>query len=199
MCGNTGERKNMNWLAVAVVGFILLSAWDGHRKGFIKKSVGIISMVLTLAAASTVSPYIMNFLKEKTAVYRVLQNGIASSDLNIIEAMEAIGLEEAASGYLADMALQAAAFLITFLLAGVLVQGIVFSLGIVAKLPILHGLNKWAGLILGLSEGILFVWIFFFVVTVCAGTKTGGQLLWMIADSNLLSWIYRKNLLLLFL
>lgn len=189
----------MNWLTPAVAGFLLLAAWDGHRKGFIKKSVRALSMILTLIATSTVSPLITSFLKEKTAMHRVLQNSIAASEFDVMEAIELIGMEDFVSDCLADMALQVVAFLITFALVSVLVQGILFSLGIVAKLPVLHGLNKTAGLVLGLAEGILFVWIFFFVVTMCAGTKPGGQLLWMIADSELLSWIYRRNLLLLLL
>lgn len=189
----------MNWLLFAVVGFLILASLDGHRKGFIKKSVGIISITLTLFLTSAISSYIMVLLKEKTALYRVLQRGIESNELEILNALELIGLEDMVSGYLADMILQVAAFLITFLLVSVLIQGIVFSLGIVAKLPVLRGLNKTAGLFLGLAEGILAVWIFFFVVTIFLGTKLGSELLWMIADSNLLSWIYRKNLLLLLL
>lgn len=189
----------MNWLVFAVVGFLILSAWDGHRKGFIKKSVKVVSIAVTLFLASSVSSYLTDYLKEKTGLHRVLQHGIASGENDILEALKLIGLDDMVSGYLADLALQAAAFLITFLLVSVLIQGAVFSLGIVAKLPVLRGLNKTAGLFLGLAEGILCVWLFFFVVTVCMGTKTGGQLLWMIADSSLLSWIYRRNLLLLLL
>ncbi|NBK93943.1 CvpA family protein [bacterium 1XD21-13] len=189
----------MNWLIFAVVGFLILSAGDGHRKGFIKKSVGIVSIALTLFLTSAVSSYIMTFLKEKTKMHHVLQNTVASGDTELLETFRMIGLEDMVSGYLADIILKVAAFLITFFLVSVLIQGIVFSLGIVAKLPVLHGLNKTAGMLLGLGEGILFVWIFFFVVTVCAGTKLGGTLLWMIADSDLLAWIYRKNLLLLLL
>lgn len=189
----------MNWLVFAVVGFLILSAWDGHRKGFIKKSVKVVSLAVTLFLASSVSSYLTDYLKEKTGLHRVLQHGIASGENDILEALKLIGLDDMVSGYLADLALQAAAFLITFLLVSVLIQGAVFSLGIVAKLPVLRGLNKTAGLFLGLAEGILCVWLFFFVVTVCMGTKTGGELLWMIADSSLLSWIYRRNLLLLLL
>ena len=189
----------MNWLVFVVAGFLLLSAADGYRKGFIKKSVGIVSMALTLFLTSSVSSYITTYLKEKTSLYRVLQHMVASGETEFLEVFRMIGLEDMVSGYLADMLLKLAAFLITFLLVGVLIQGIAFSLGIAAKLPVLHGLNKTAGLILGFAEGILFVWIFFFVVTVSAGTKFGGELLWMIADSDLLAWIYRKNLLLLLL
>ena len=186
----------MNWLLPAVGLFILLSTWDGHRKGFIRKIVGVLSLVLTLIITSVVSPYLHTFLKESTGLYHFLQNRIEGSDIELLDALRVLGMENAVSGYLADEILRWAAFLIALLLAGVLIRGILFSLGIVSHLPILHGLNKTARLVLGFAEGVVLVWIFFLVITVCASTRAGGQLLKMTAQSSILSWLYRNNLLL---
>lgn len=189
----------MNWLLPAVLLFLLIAAGDGHRKGFIKKSVGLVSWGVTFLVTSIGVPYIAEFLKEKTELHRVLQNTIAASDAQALEVLEMLGQSQTVSGQLADGLLRVIAFLITLLLVSVLVRGIAFSLGIVAKLPILNGLNKKAGLLLGLVEGVLVVWIFFFVVTVCISTETGVKLLLMISESEILSWIYRHNLLFAFL
>lgn len=186
----------MNWLLPAVGLFIILSAWDGHHKGFIRKIVGVLSLALTLIITSVVSPYLHVFLKESTGLYGFLQNSIEGSDMELLDALRVLGMENAVSGYLADEILRWAAFLIALLLAGVLIRSIVFSLGIVSHLPILHGLNKTAGLLLGFAEGVVLVWIFFVVITVCASTSVGGQLLKMTAQSSILSWLYRNNLLL---
>ena len=186
----------MNWLLPAVGLFIILSAWDVHHKGFIRKIVGVLSLALTLIITSVVSPYLHVFLKESTGLYGFLQNSIEGSDMELLDALRVLGMENAVSGYLADEILRWAAFLIALLLAGVLIRGIVFSLGIVSYLPILHGLNKTAGLLLGFAEGVVLVWIFFVVITVCASTSVGGQLLKMTAQSSILSWLYRNNLLL---
>ena len=186
----------MNWLLPAVGLFIILSAWDGHHKGFIRKIVGVLSLALTLIITSVVSPYLHVFLKESTGLYGFLQNSIEGSDMELLDALRVLGMENAVSGYLADEILRWAAFLIALLLAGVLIRGIVFSLGIVSHLPILHGLNKTACLLLGFAEGVVLVWIFFVVITVCASTSVGGQLLKMTAQSSILSWLYRNNLLL---
>lgn len=186
----------MNWLLPAVALFLVLSAWDGHRKGFIRKIVGVLSLILTLIVTSVVSPYLHTFLKESTGVYHFLQNRIEGSDLELLDALRVLGMENAASGYLADEILRWAAFMIALLLAGVLIRGIVFSLGIVSHLPILHGLNKTAGLLLGLGEGVVLLWIFFIVITVCASTRGGAQFLKMTAQSGILSWLYHNNLLL---
>ena len=78
-------------------------------------------------------------------------------------------------------------------------RGIAFALGLASRLPVLHGLNKTAGLVFGLAEGVVLVWIFFFVITVFSTTEWGGRLLTMVSDSGLLSWLYQKNLLFEFL
>lgn len=186
----------MNWLVPAVALFIILSAWDGHRKGFIRKIVGVLSLVLTLFVTSAVSPYLYRYLKESTGLCQLIQNGIEQSDVELLDSLRILGLENAVSSYLADQILHWIGAMIAFVLAGVLIRGIVYSLGIVSHLPILHGLNKTAGLLLGFAEGVVLVWIFFVVITIAASTEVGSQLLKMTADSSILSWLYRENLLL---
>ena len=44
----------MNWLLPAVALFLVLYAWDGHHKGFIRKIVGVLSLILTLIVTSLV-------------------------------------------------------------------------------------------------------------------------------------------------
>lgn len=145
----------MNWLLPVTAAVLLLCAWDGHRKGFIKKLVGAVSWVLVLWLSSFLSPIV----------------GVLIPDY------------------------EALAFLTTLILVGVLVKGVVFALDIVAKLPILNGLNRLAGTILGFAEGMLLIWIFFLAVSVFAATQWGGTLMEMISKSALLTWIYENNML----
>lgn len=189
----------MNWLLPAALLFVLFSTIDGHKKGFIKKSVGLVSLILTLAVASVTTPYIAAYLQEETALYDTLCRMLQSGQSDLYETLALIGLGEAAMDYVAQGLLRAAAFLITLILVGILVQGAAFSLGVAAKLPVLNGINKVAGLILGFAEGILWIWVFFFVITLLSATEWGGRLLLMVADSELLSWLYRENLLFVFL
>ena len=179
----------MNWLLPVVAVFLALSAWDGHRQGFIKKLVGIVSLVLTLVVTAAASPLVAEALKEHTGLRETLENSISAGGTELLETFRSLGLEEVVSGYLADQILQALAVLITLLLVGVLVRGIAFALGLASRLPVLHGLNKTAGLVFGLAEGVVLVWIFFFVITVFSTTEWGGRLLTMVSDSGLLSFL----------
>lgn len=145
----------MNWLLPVILLFLLLCAWDGHRKGLIRKSVGILSLALTLVLTAVLTPMVAAVLKVESIL----------------------------------------AFLIVMILVGVLVRGIAFSLDLVSGLPIIHGLNKTAGMLFGVAEGLVAVWVFFFAVTVLSFTETGGMLLRMTQQSAILSWLYRNNLL----
>ncbi len=185
----------MNWLLLAVVAFLLLAAWDGYRKGFIRKLVGMISLALTLTLTYILSPFVAAFLREHTRLYDVMYSSIAASDMEFLEMLKGLGLEDALSGYLANQLLLALAFLLTAILMGILIRGIAFSLGIAVRLPLLHGINKLAGLVFGLGEGLIIVWIFFFAVTVLATTEWGSKMVYMIADSGMLAWLYRQNIL----
>ena len=189
----------MNWLLPVTVAVILICAWNGHSKGFIKKSVGIISWVVIIWLTSVINPVVLVLLEGYTSLGSSIQKSLTSSDTELLEAMSVLGLEDLVGGYISDLILQALSFLITLLLVGVLIKGILFALGIVARLPVLSGLNRLAGLVLGFAEGVLLIWIFFFVVTVCSSMEWGGTLLKMIAGSEFLTWLYRNNLLFLLL
>lgn len=99
------------------------------------------------------------------------------------------------SGYLADMILRIVAFILLFLIVFILLHIVVIWLDLIAKLPILSGLNKIAGAVLGLAEGMIFVWIFCLVLTVLSGTEIGIAAMGQINASSWLSWIYDHNML----
>ena len=86
-------------------------------------------------------------------------------------------------------------FLILFLLIYLAIRFLVVWLDLVAKLPILSGMNQIAGALLGAVVALFFVWIVCLVFTAFSGTKLGTSALMMIEESSWLSWIYDHNLL----
>lgn len=184
----------INWLLPVTAAILAVAAWDGHKKGLIRKLVGVVSLVLTLFLTSALNPFITEVL-QIIGLDTTIQHSIAASDNELIQTMEVLGLGDAVSGYMAEEVLHVLAFLITMVLVGVLVRGIAFVMGIASKLPIIKGLNKTAGLVVGLAEGVVLIWVLFFVATVFSATAWGGAIMKMIAQSSLLSWLYRNNIL----
>ena len=66
-------------------------------------------------------------------------------------------------------------------------------LDIVAKLPILKQINKTGGLLVGLVEGVLRVWIIFIIIDMFAATQWGNTLLIMIHSNEYVKTLYENN------
>ena len=63
----------MNWLFWVVVAFMAYHVIDGFARGFIKKSVSAVSVILTLVLVTYLTPQITTFVREHTSLHRNLQ------------------------------------------------------------------------------------------------------------------------------
>lgn len=87
------------------------------------------------------------------------------------------------------------AYILAFIISSVALAVVCNVLDIAAKLPVLHEINQTAGLLVGLVEGLLDVWIAFIVLDLFAETEWGTVLLNMVHSSELVSIFYENNLL----
>ena len=117
---------------------------------------------------------------------------------NNMEVYKMMGVEffrDYVGGYLADLILKAAVFLVLFLVVYIGLQILMVWLDLIARLPILSGINKLAGGILGGIQAMIFIWIACLILTMFSGTELGGIALSQVYRSPWLSWIYDHNLL----
>ncbi len=98
--------------------------------------------------------------------------------------------------FLSRLVIYAAVCAVVFLVLLIATYVACFLLDIVAKLPILNGMNSLAGAAVGFVQALIYVWVFFLVVTACAGYDWGAECLKMIQDNTFLSFLYENNLLL---
>lgn len=111
---------------------------------------------------------------------------------------ELLGVEKFADyigNYLADMILNSIGFVILFAMVYLLIRLAVHWLDLIAKLPILSGMNKIAGALLGGVQGLLFLWILCFVLMACSATGWGMALMRQVEESTWLSYLYNHNFL----
>lgn len=114
------------------------------------------------------------------------------------EVYRALGVDTFAqyiASYLANSIINIIGFLILFVVIFAALNIITVWLDLVAKLPILSGMNKIAGAFLGGLEGLVFLWIICLFVTAFSGTEGGKALIQQIENSVFLSYIYDHNLL----
>ncbi len=96
--------------------------------------------------------------------------------------------------YLANVIINFVGFVVLFVLIYVSLKLLAGALDLVAKLPILSGMNQLAGAVLGGLQGLFFLWLMFLPVTAFAATSWASAVLDQIEASPWLSFLYHYNL-----
>lgn len=90
-------------------------------------------------------------------------------------------------------------FVVTFVVVFIVVK-IVFSvINLISKLPVINQFNKLAGILAGLAEGVVIVWIFFAVATMLGSTEFGKSVFEQVNANGFLAFLYNNNLIMKYL
>lgn len=98
--------------------------------------------------------------------------------------------------YLADRIINTLTFILLFFIVYIGIRILAHALDLIAKLPILYGLNQIAGAVLGLIQGLAYFWIVCLVLNLFISTEWGQYLLNAIEATPWVSFLYHNNLLL---
>lgn len=101
------------------------------------------------------------------------------------------------AAYISRLVLNLLAFLVTFLLAIIIVKALMFAVDIIGELPVLGLVNRIAGGALGLALAVVVVWIGFLVMTLAYTTEAGQACFEMVEQSPVLRFLYDTNPLLI--
>lgn len=102
---------------------------------------------------------------------------------------------EYVSGYVAGLIINGAGFVILFLIVYAAVHIIMRWLDLMARLPIVSGVNKIAGTLLGGIQGMFFIWLLMLLVTVFSRSSWAGAVIAQIESSKWLAFLYHYNFL----
>lgn len=221
----------MSGLFAVVIIIIAGFALHGYIKGMVRVVFSLVSIFLTIALVSWLSPYAAEFLQNHTPLYQAVREkaieqvqvksqkemqektkeqeplNIAGMELpaewqellsgKATEAADDLlaesGVYERMGEYIAGMVVKAAACVLSFLVIVIVLRILVNLLDVAARLPILNSMNHLGGTLAGAVEGIVIVWILFFIITLCQGTEFGKQMMGDINSNLLLKTLYENN------
>ena len=101
------------------------------------------------------------------------------------------------AAYISRLVLNLLSFLVTFLLAIIIVKALMFAVNIIGELPVLGLVNHIAGGALGLVLALVIVWVGFLVMTLAYTTGPGEACFNMMEKSQVLRFLYNTNPLLI--
>lgn len=141
----------------------------------------------------------ITYIEELPLPHTMKDRLIENNNADIYKKLVVKSFKDYVSNYLANVVINAMAFILTFVVILVLLWILCIALNIISKLPILNQINKTAGMLAGLIQGFIIVWIFFLIITIFGGTKLGQEALMLVEENDILSFLYGNNFLLNFI
>lgn len=95
--------------------------------------------------------------------------------------------------YMARLVVNIVAFILTLIVVTIVLRAIIFSLNVIADLPVFGLANRLAGGALGVVGVLIIVWVAFVIITLLYTTEIGKEMFEMIQANSMLSIIYEYN------
>lgn len=118
---------------------------------------------------------------------------LENNNTAIYEELDVSSFPQYIAAYICRMMLNTISFLVTFILAFVIVKALTAAVDILGELPVLGAFNYFGGAAIGALGALLFVWVLFLVIAVCYSLPIGKICFDMINDSAVLRLIYDNN------
>lgn len=123
----------------------------------------------------------------------------ANNTIETYKTLLVVAFEEYVSSYLAKTAINALSFIGLFIVLWIVFRIVLHICDLISKIPVIKGLNKMLGALLGFAEALVLSWLFFFVVLVFMGNTFWGKIIGYVNDSFLLRLLFNSNILMYFL
>ncbi len=95
--------------------------------------------------------------------------------------------------YMAQLVVNIVAFMLTLIVVTSVLRAVIFSLNVIADLPVFGFMNRLAGGVMGVIGVLIIVWAAFVIITVMYTTEIGREMFDMIQSNSMLSVIYEYN------
>ncbi len=207
-------------IIAAVVCFLVLMAYNGYKKGFVRIATSMLALVAAIFLTSVLVAPVSAAVKNSTPIYGKITENVekAFSDEDIKEATDiskldipdklkdiilesetAENLKKETVKTVSDMIFAACMYVVIFIVAHIIVIIVSKALDIVSRLPGINKLNHIGGMAVGLVYGVSYLWVACVVVTMCSSMEWARYTMDVINGNPLLLFIYEKNPLMLLL
>lgn len=120
---------------------------------------------------------------------------LANNNTEVYESLGVTTFVEYVTAYFTKLSCDIIAFLVTFLVATAAIRTILYILNVIGDLPLIGGLNRLAGGVVGIGTGLIVVWILFIAITLLYDLSISKLFLENIEESPILQFLYNNNIL----
>ncbi|MCL2400201.1 MAG: CvpA family protein [Defluviitaleaceae bacterium] len=121
------------------------------------------------------------------------RNLIENNNPNMFELLNVQTIEEYIASYFAGLAINIISIILVFIAVRLILGLISGVLNIVGKLPIIKQFNHGGGLLLGILQGVIVVWVGLTIINLFFLDPTAPGLQVMLDESLVAGWFYENN------
>lgn len=96
---------------------------------------------------------------------------------------------------LSSLIIRILCYVLLFILIFLVIRLILRISNLINHIPVLGGINRILGAVIGFAEGVIFLWIICMIIMLMSGTELGISCQQTIAGSTVLTYIYEHNYL----
>lgn len=207
----------MDSIVLITAGVILaLAAFRGYRAGMVRMVLAIVTLIVTVVLTGLLLRPVSLLVKENTSLYDNIQTSVLEVideyDISDSESLKNLPFPEyvldnidtvpdavddfkmMTARAVTDQIFHALIYVCLNIVIYVILRIIMGAFNVVTRLPVVKELNKLAGFLLGLAEGIIFLWLLCLLLQACGSEEWAQEIFVQINESSLLSWIYNHNM-----
>lgn len=215
----------MSWLDILTIIILLVYILKGWIKGFIKTIFSMFAIIVSIICAMIISPYVSNIIQKNENMSNYIHKEISNlldlekdnkkleiQDIQLPQVIQDIlidnntkdiynnlnveTLQDYIIEYLYLMIINILSFLITYLIIYIALLILITILDLISKLPLINGVNKIAGIIVGFVQGLIVIWILGIFLTIFGKPIFGADIYNTINSSFIFNIVYNNNILL---
>ncbi len=166
--------KIINPADIIIIIMVALFCLLGLKKGFIKSSVGLLSLAASMLLAWILYPVLSDLLKN-VGVNEALESFLSGKiGQKTTEAITSLGIPDFLKGFaqsagdtaatstakpIAGIIVSIVSFVGVLILSRIIIFIVSKFLNVVSKLPVVNGFNRFLGLLVGFLKGVLIVYV----------------------------------------
>ncbi len=201
---------------LALLAIIAVAVLIAKKKGFVKASYTIVSMIVSIILILILQAPFTSYLKGsalgkniESKVHTQVENTAGDSVGEIADKMglpsfvaDAIPQDtkdqaiDAVTDTITEAVIKVLAFIILFILIRIAVHFILNSINCLMKLPVLSTINKWLAIPIGLINGVLAVYIICALIILLSPSEAMSNIGNIANESFIFKFFYNNNLLL---
>lgn len=202
-------------ILIGVVAVLAITGFIGYKQGMIKILLPMVATVVTYILAAALTLPVSAMLKTTTPIYNTIEESVSDMveesmvDSTSIEGLNlpvqieeqimdgATTVTDSFNKYLvetlSDLVFKALTFFVLFIVIYIILCIVIKVFDFVGKLPLIKNVNQTGGLVIGLAQGLMIVWLGCLVITAFGDKAWAQEAFRQINNNALLTFIYENN------